>query len=102
MLVLSRGVGGMLRIGASKLGIRRVKPSVQLVAIDCGEVKEFEFSLEEVYRNPVIQLQQAKVKLMRVKGSEIVLAIDAPLDVQIHRGEAPRPRPSHDSAVGSD
>ena len=90
MLVISRAAGQSLFIGRSTLEIRWLIQSVGLVVTDAGQIKEFEFTLEEVQGEPVITLEQARVKLMRIEGDKIVLAIDAPRSVHVSRGEPQR------------
>ena len=91
MLVLTRSAGESLLIGKSVLVVRRLAPSVALVVSRPGLVNEFEFSLQDIAGQPVIQLEEGLVKLMQVQRTEITLAIDAPRDVPILRGEL-RPR----------
>ena len=61
-----------------------------LVVTDAGQIREFEFTLEEVQGEPVITLEEARVKLMRIEGDKIRLAIDAPRSVHVSRGEPRR------------
>ena len=90
MLVISRAAGQSLFIGRSTLQVRWLIQSVGLVVTDVGEVRELNFTLEEVQRQPVVTLEEARVRLMRIEGDKIVLAIDAPRSVHVSRGEPQR------------
>jgi sRNA-binding carbon storage regulator CsrA len=91
MLVLTRAAGESLRIGKSTLLIQRLRPAIEVVVREQGLEQRYEFSAADLPQHPVIQLAEARVKLMSLQRTEITIAIDAPRSVHISRGEL-RPR----------
>jgi sRNA-binding carbon storage regulator CsrA len=92
MLLLSRAVGEVLLVGKSRLVVRRLQPSIVLVHIRFGLVEEFEFQPAQFAEQPVLSLVEAKVKLLRMNGAELLLGIDAPRRVPVVREELQRTR----------
>jgi sRNA-binding carbon storage regulator CsrA len=91
MLILSRAPGQGLEIGSASLVISRIYPSVRLFTMIRGVKKEYEYSVDELYRQPKVLVELAIVNLLRLKAAELVVGIDAPRDVLIVRSEARRP-----------
>jgi sRNA-binding carbon storage regulator CsrA len=91
MLIISRAPGESLLIGKSQLVVRRVERSIRLDLMEHGLVKEVVFSRQEVARQPTIQLQDARVFVQRIQGGRVVLAIDAPRDVPVLKGDLTTP-----------
>lgn len=92
-LVLTRGAGQTIKIGSrivlkvEDVGIKNVKVSFEVTSPD-RRVKSFcLIHVGESVWEPLSKFHAAEIKLARIENKKVRLAINAPRDVLILRGE---------------
>ena len=87
MLVLTRAVGGSIRIGTGLLTVISVGTDVRLGFIDRGRTTKFAFKRRAFPEMESFYMGFGKVVLLDASRTEVKLGIEAPHSVRIMRAE---------------